>query len=77
LINSIVKTIGINVPIIYLEEQTGICDNTGSILSILYSISLFNKKISVDNSEISRVLACSFDISGYISIQIIESKNYK
>lgn len=66
IIDSIVKKFGINAHIIYLEEQTGICDNTGSILSILYSISSFNK------DRISRILACSFDISGYVSVQVIE-----
>jgi hypothetical protein len=71
LIDHIVKNSGVDACVIYLEEQIGICDNTGSILSILYSINSFNK------DKTSRILACSFDFSGYVSIQIIESKNKK
>jgi hypothetical protein len=68
LIELFVKNSGINAHIVYLEEHTGMCDNTGSIISILYSINLFN------NTQMSRILACSFDISGYVSLQIIESQ---
>ncbi|MDR0605110.1 MAG: hypothetical protein LBG80_12480 [Bacteroidales bacterium] len=75
IINSIMNKKGINVPVIYLEEQTGICDNTGSLLSILYSINLFNKKLRDYHNKISTILTCSFDISGYVSIQIVELKN--
>jgi hypothetical protein len=67
-IESTMKNSGINAHIVYLEEQTGMCDNAGGIISILNSINLFN------NNEVSRILTCSFDILGYVSLQIIESQ---
>lgn len=53
-------------PIVYLEDISGKCDNSGNILAILYSIKAF-----VTN-DIKRVLLLSIDESGSTSLSLIE-----